>query len=40
MACDRATADFIMTSPFMQDEYLATVPDYSGYLNRPITDHE
>jgi len=29
-----------MTSPFMQDEYLATVPDYSGYLNRPITDHE
>jgi methylglyoxal synthase len=40
MACDRATADFIMTSPFMHEEYLSTVPDYSGYLNRPITNHE
>lgn len=36
MACDRATADFIMTSPFMHDEYETIVPDYSNYLNRPI----
>ena len=36
MACDRATADFIMTSPCMHDEYEAAIPDYSGYLNRPI----
>lgn len=36
MACDRATADFIMTSPFMHEEYLTTIPDYSGYLNRKI----
>ena len=36
MACDRATADFIMTSPFMHDEYESTIPDYEGYLNRKI----
>lgn len=36
MACDRATADFMVTSPFMHDEYLATIPDYSGYLTRRI----
>lgn len=36
MACDRATADFIMTSPFMNEVYEAAIPDYSGYLNRRI----
>ncbi|GAC1440868.1 MAG: methylglyoxal synthase [Sediminibacterium sp.] len=36
MACDRATADFLITSPFMHDEYEATLPDYTGYLNRNI----
>lgn len=36
MACDRATADFVMTSPFMQEEYKCTLPDYGGYLNRKI----
>ncbi len=36
MACDRATADFMVTSPFMHDEYLATIPDYSDYLTRTI----
>jgi methylglyoxal synthase len=38
MACDRATADFLMTSPFMHEEYEATIPDYSGYLTRKIKD--
>jgi len=38
MACDRATADFIMTSPFMHEEYLAAQPDYTGYLNREVKD--
>ena len=38
MACDRATADFIMTSPFMHGEYETTIPDYEGYLNRKIKD--
>ena len=36
MACDRATADFIMTSPFMHNEYKSAQPDYAGYLNRKI----
>lgn len=36
MACDRATADFIITSPLMQQEYTAMVPDYTRYLTRPI----
>jgi len=36
MACDRSTADFIMTSPFMNEEYEATIPDYSNYLRRKI----
>jgi len=38
MACDRATADFVITSPFMHDSYTATVPDYSNYLHREIKD--
>ncbi len=36
MACDRATADFIMTSPFMYGEYESALPNYDGYLNRKI----
>jgi len=36
MACDRATADFIMTSPFMHGEYESALPNYDGYLNRKI----
>ncbi len=36
VACDRATADFILTSPLMLDEYLIKIPDYSGYLKRRI----
>jgi methylglyoxal synthase len=40
MACDRATADFIMTSPFMHNEYIAAQPDYTGYLNRDVKEDE
>jgi methylglyoxal synthase len=36
VACDRATADFVLTSPLMQQEYQAQIPDYSGYLRRRI----
>jgi methylglyoxal synthase len=36
MACDRATADFLITSPFMHEEYETQLPDYSEYLNRAI----
>ena len=40
LACDRATADFVMTSPFMHEEYDALLPDYSHYLTRPIEKDE
>jgi methylglyoxal synthase len=33
-ACDRATADFLMTSPLMYADYEIVVPDYSLYNNR------
>ena len=36
MACDSATADFILSSPFMHSEYVAEVPDYTNYLNRNV----
>lgn len=34
MACDRATADFLMTSPLMHERYELILPDYSQYLKR------
>jgi methylglyoxal synthase len=36
LACDRASADFILTSPLMQEQYETILPDYSGYLNRKV----
>jgi len=36
MATDRATADFMMTSPLMDQEYETIIPDYSTYLQRKI----
>jgi methylglyoxal synthase len=36
MACDRTTADFLVTSPFMQGEYEYALPDYVNYLNRKL----
>lgn len=39
IACDRATADFILTSPLMTEAYEIIVPDYSGYLNRIRPSH-
>ena len=38
VANDPATADFIVTSPLMQTDYEAVIPDYSQYLQRKITD--
>ncbi|RWZ88578.1 MAG: methylglyoxal synthase [Hydrotalea sp. AMD] len=40
MACDRSTADFIMTSPFMHEPYELTLPDYTNYLTRKIETSE
>lgn len=36
VACDRATADFLLTSPLMHQEYEAILPDYSSYIKRKI----
>lgn len=36
VANDRATADFILTSPLMVDDYDIEVPDYTTYLKRKI----
>ena len=34
VACDRASADFIFSSPLMSQEYKRKVPDYSEHINR------
>jgi methylglyoxal synthase len=36
LACDRATADFILTSPLMNQDYETQLTDYSSYLNRRV----
>jgi methylglyoxal synthase len=36
VACDRSTADFVLTSPLMQDPYEAEIADYMDYLNRQV----
>ncbi|HEY4061883.1 MAG TPA: methylglyoxal synthase [Puia sp.] len=33
-ACDRATADFLLTSPLMVQDYESRTPDYSQYIKR------
>ncbi len=35
-ACDRATADFILTSPLMHADYECKLPDYSTYIGRKV----
>ena len=36
VACDRATADFILTSPLMLQAYEVSIPYYQDYLTRKI----
>jgi methylglyoxal synthase len=36
-ACNRATADFIISSPLMSQQYRPVQKDYSQYLNRPLS---
>ncbi|HET7118911.1 MAG TPA: methylglyoxal synthase [Hanamia sp.] len=36
LACNRTTADFILTSLLMQEDYPVVVPDYTGYLTRKL----
>ncbi len=39
MACNRATADFLLTSPFMHQEYESQLTDYSTYLKRQVREN-
>ncbi|MEA1996901.1 MAG: methylglyoxal synthase [Gemmatimonadota bacterium] len=36
MACNRSTADFIISSPLIEKEYVRTVKEYEEYLHRDI----
>jgi len=36
IACNRATADFIMSSPLMNETYVPVQPDYGSYTERPV----
>ena len=37
VACDRATADFMISSPLMESEYRRQMPDYNAYIERVIS---
>jgi methylglyoxal synthase len=36
VACDRATADFIISSPLMTSGYERMLPDFDAYVKRAI----
>jgi methylglyoxal synthase len=36
IACNRASADFLISSPLMDGEYDRLVPDYTGYRTRKV----
>jgi len=40
IACNRASADFMISSPLMDGEYDRLVPDYDDIRKRPITTKE
>ncbi|MBS3945739.1 MAG: methylglyoxal synthase [Melioribacter sp.] len=40
IACNRASADFIFSSPLMTSEYTRLVPDYENYRKRRIATEE
>lgn len=35
-ACNRSTADFVISSPLMTGKYEKRLTDYSGYVERPV----
>lgn len=36
IACNRSSADFMISSPLMSGTYSRRLPDYSAYLDRPV----
>lgn len=39
IACNRASADFLISSALLSSNYVPNSPDFSGYLSRPITNN-
>ncbi len=39
-ACNRASADFMISSPLMDEEYIRLVPDYEKYRRRRLTESQ
>ena len=37
IACNRSTADFMISSPIMNEEYTPVLKDYSKYINREFS---
>lgn len=40
IACNRASADFMITSPLLANTYRRSLPDYHGYIKRMDNDHD
>lgn len=38
-ACNRSTADFLISSPIMERDYQPVIKDYSGYVTRKFVDN-
>lgn len=38
LACNRATADFMISSPLLNEKYERVLKDYSGYIKRSVDD--
>jgi methylglyoxal synthase len=36
IACNRSTADFMISSPLMAERYEVAVKDYGDYIHRPL----
>jgi methylglyoxal synthase len=39
IACNRATADFMISSPLMDKEYDRLLPEYDEYRNRSMVEN-
>jgi len=40
VACNRTTADFMISPPLMDEDYDHLVPDYDAYRNRKVAGEE
>ena len=35
-ACNRSTADFMISSPLINEDYKPLIKNYTGYINREV----